>query len=309
MDTRYLQTFREVAKCQSFTRAAEVLGYAQSSVTTQIQNLETEFGVTLFERWGRKIRLTHAGESLLAYSDQVLAILEEAKGNLSEQAQMAGTLSIGTVESLAAFYLPPHLQKFRREHPRMRMQLHPGICHDLRLGVKEGKYDFAFVLDWLQDHPDLTSVNLGEEKVVVVAAPHHPLTKKKRVEAKDFSGESWIFTEAGCSYRSMMEAVLRDAEATIDMALEFGSLEAIKQCVAYGLGIALVPYIAVAEEAKNGTLAILPFSHPEVRVYRQLIYHKKKWMSQALLHFLELLTNDNYEKNKEWKAQNVENMG
>ncbi len=309
MDTRYLQTFREVAKCQSFTRAAEVLGYAQSSVTTQIQNLETEFGVTLFERWGRKIRLTHAGESLLAYSDQVLAILEEAKGNLSEQAQMAGTLSIGTVESLAAFYLPPHLQKFRREHPRMRMQLHPGICHDLRLGVKEGKYDFAFVLDWLQDHPDLTSVNLGEEKVVVVAAPHHPLTKKKRVEAKDFSGESWIFTEAGCSYRSMMEAVLRDAEATIDMALEFGSLEAIKQCVAYGLGIALVPYIAVAEEAKNGTLAILPFSHPEVRVYRQLIYHKKKWMSQALLHFLELLTNDNHEKNKEWKAQIVENMG
>ncbi|KQL44118.1 LysR family transcriptional regulator [Brevibacillus choshinensis] len=309
MDTRYLQTFREVAKCQSFTRAAEVLGYAQSSVTTQIQNLETEFGVTLFERWGRKIRLTHAGEALLGYSDQVLAILDEAKGNLSEQAQMAGTLSIGTVESLAAFYLPPFLQKFRKEQPRMRMQLHPGICHDLRQGVKEGKYDFAFVLDWMQDHPELTNMNLGEEKLVVVAAPDHPLTKKERVEAKDFSGESWIFTEAGCSYRSIMEAVLRDAEATIDMTLEFGSLEAIKQCVAYGLGIALVPFIAVAEEAKNGTLAILPFSHPEVRVYRQLIYHKKKWMSQALLYFLELLTIENQKNNHEFPTKNVENMG
>ncbi|MED4752123.1 LysR family transcriptional regulator [Brevibacillus choshinensis] len=309
MDTRYLQTFREVAKCQSFTRAAEVLGYAQSSVTTQIQNLETEFGVTLFERWGRKIRLTHAGEALLGYSDQVLAILDEAKGNFSEQAQMAGTLSIGTVESLAAFYLPPFLQKFRKEQPRMRMQLHPGICHDLRQGVKEGKYDFAFVLDWMQDHPELTNLNLGEEKLVVVAAPDHPLTKKERVEAKDFSGESWIFTEAGCSYRSIMEAVLRDAEATIDMTLEFGSLEAIKQCVSYDLGIALVPYIAVAEEAKNGTLAILPFSHPEVRVYRQLIYHKKKWMSQALLYFLELLTNENQKNNHEFPTKNVENMG
>lgn len=309
MDTRYLQTFREVAKCQSFTRAAEVLGYAQSSVTTQIQNLETEFGVTLFERWGRKIRLTHAGEALLGYSDQVLAILDEAKGNLSEQAQMAGTLSIGTVESLAAFYLPPYLQKFRKEQPRMRMQLHPGICHDLRQGVKEGKYDFAFVLDWMQDHPELTNMNLGEEKLVVVACPDHPLTKKERVEAKDFSGESWIFTEAGCSYRSIMEAVLRDAEATIDMTLEFGSLEAIKQCVAYGLGIALVPYIAVAEEVKNGTLAILPFSHPEVRVYRQLIYHKKKWMSQALLYFLELLTIENRDDNHEFPTKYVENMG
>lgn len=292
MDTRYLQTFREVAKCQSFTRAAEVLGYAQSSVTTQIQNLETEFGVTLFERWGRKIRLTHAGEALLGYCEQVLAILDQARGNLSEQAQLAGTLSIGTVESLAAFYLPPYLQKFRKEQPRMRMQLHPGICQDLRQGVKEGKYDFAFVLDWLQEHPELTSINLGEEKLVVIAAPDHPLTQRDRVEAKDFAGESWIFTEAGCSYRSIMEAVLRDAEATIDLSLEFGSLEAIKQCVAYGLGIALVPYIAVAEEAAKGILAILPFSHPEVRVYRQLVYHKKKWMSQALLSFLELMTAD-----------------
>lgn len=291
MDTRYLQTFREVAKCQSFTRAAEVLGYAQSSVTMQIQNLENEFGITLFERWGRKIRLTHAGEALLAYSDQVLAILDEARGNLSEQAQIAGTLSIGTVESLAAFFLPPYLQKFRQEHSRMRLLLHPGICHDLRQGVKEGKYDFVVVLDWLQEHPELNNVNLGEEKLVVIAAPGHRLSEKKQIEAKDFSGENWIFTEAGCSYRSIMEAVLRDAEAPIDMTMEFGSLEAIKQCVAYDLGIALVPYIAVAEEAEKGALIILPFSHPEVRVYRQLVYHKKKWMSQPMRHFLELLAN------------------
>lgn len=290
MDTRYLQTFREVAKCQSFTRAAEVLGYAQSSVTTQIQNLESDFGVILFERWGRKIRLTHAGEVLLRYSEQMLALMEEAKANLSEQAQLAGTLSIGTVESLAAFYLPPFLQKFRMEQPRMRVLLQPGICHELRQGVKDGTYDFAFVLDWLQDHPELATINLGEEKLVVIAAPDHPLASKEKVEASDFSGENWIFTEAGCSYRSIMEAVLRDACATIVSSFEFGSLEAIKQCVAYNLGIALIPEIAVAEEVKNGRLAILPFSHPDVRVYRQLVYHKKKWMPQALLRFLDLLT-------------------
>lgn len=290
MDTRYLLTFREVAKCQSFTRAAEVLGYAQSSVTTQIQNLEADFGVTLFERWGRKIRLTHAGEALLAYSEQLLAVLDEARANLSEQAQLAGTLRIGTVESLAAFFLPPFLQAFRTEHPRVRILLKPGICHELRQGVKEGHYDFAFVLDWLQDHPDLVNTNLGEEKLVVIAAPNHPLARLEQLEARDFAGANWIFTEAGCSYRSIMESVLRDAGATIESSSEFGSLEAIKQCVAYDLGIALVPYIAVAEEAKNGTLTILPFSHPEVRVYRQLVYHKKKWMPQALLRFLELLT-------------------
>ncbi|WP_035295248.1 LysR family transcriptional regulator [Brevibacillus thermoruber] len=290
MDIRYLQTFREVAKWQSFTRAAEMLGYAQSSVTTQIQNLEQEFGVVLFERWGRKIRLTHSGEALLAYSEQMLALLDEARAQLSEQAQLAGTLSIGTVESLAAFYLPPILRRFRQEQPRMRVMLHPGICHDLRQGVKEGTYDFAVVLDGLQCQPELTCINLGEESLVVIAAPDHPLARRERVEAADFSGENWIFTEAGCSYRSMLEAVLRDCGATIENALEFGSLEAIKQCVAYGLGIALVPRIAVEEEARKGTLAILPFSHPDIRVYRQIVYHKKKWMPQALRRFVELLT-------------------
>jgi DNA-binding transcriptional LysR family regulator len=289
MDTRYLQTFREVAKWQSFTRAAEVLGYAQSSVTTQIQNIETEFGVALFERWGRKIRLTPAGETLLHYAEQVLAILDEARGNLSEQAQLAGTLSIGTVESLAAFYLPPILQIFRQEHPRMRLMLHPGICNDLRQGVKEGVYDLAVILDWVREHPDLVSINLGEEELVIIASPDHRLVSKERIEVTDFAGEDWIFTEAGCSYRMMMENVLRDSHTPIASSLEFGSLEAIKQCVSYGLGLALLPRIAVQEDVRQGRLAILPFRHPEIRIYRQLVYHKKKWVTQAQRRLIDLL--------------------
>ena len=289
MDTRYLQTFREVAKWQSFTRAAEVLGYAQSSVTTQIQNFEQEFGVTLFERWGRKIKLTQAGEVLLDYCGQLLGLLDEARMQLSEQSQMAGTLTIGTVESLAAFYLPPYLQRFRQEQPQMKVLLTPGICHELRQGVKDGSYDFAIVLDWLQTHPDLASINLGEEKLVVIASPEHPLAAMERIEAADFAGEQWIFPEAGCSYRAMIESVLRDCGTSKETSLEFGSLEAIKQCVAYGLGIALVPLIAVHEEVSKGTLVTLPFSHPDIRVYRQVVYHKKKWMPRSMRHFLDLL--------------------
>ena len=290
MDTRYLQTFREVAKCQSFTKAAEALGYAQSSVTTQIQNIEAEFGVTLFERWGRKIRLTHAGETLLVYVEQLLSLMDEAKGRLSEQAQLSGTLTIGTVESLAAFFLPPYLQIFQKEHPRMKLMLHPGVCHDLRQGTRDGSYDFAVVLDRLQDHQDLISLNLGEEKLVVIAPPDHQLAARDKVEASDFAGENWIFTEAGCSYRTLMEKLLREAGTSVASSLEFGSLEAIKQCVSYGLGIALLPLIAVKEEVSKGRLSILPFTHPEVRVYRQLVYHKKRWITQAqerLIHLLQ----------------------
>jgi len=292
VDTRYFLTFREVAKWQSFTRAAEELGYAQSSVTTQIQNLEQEFGAELFERWGRKIRLTHTGEQLLRYTDQVLALVEEAKMSVSADNQMSGTLTIGTVESLAAFYLPPILQLFRREHPKMRLLLKPGICSDLRQGVRDGVFDFAVILDWPQSHHDLMCINLGEMEMVVVASPDHRFAKEERVSPRDFAGETLIVTEAGCSYRAMMEGVLKEAGVIPD-SLEFGSLEAIKRCVEYDLGVALLPRIAVEEEVQKGKLAILPFRHGDIKVCKQLIYHKKKWMPQGLRRLIELIAGEN----------------
>ncbi len=292
MDTRYLQTFREVAKWQSFTKAAEALGYAQSSVTTQVQNLETEFGVELFERWGRKIRLTHAGEQLMRYAEQVLSLMQEAREVLSQESQLAGTLTIGTVESLAAFYLPPYIQAFRREHPQMKVLIRPGVCSDLIQGVREGVYDFAVILDRLHHHPDLTCVNLAEEEMAVIAPPGHRLAARDEVRPEDFAGETLIVTEAGCSYREMMEGVLRAAGTTPESSLEFGSLEAIKQCVVYGLGVSLLPRIAVEAEVRQGQLVILPFRHPGIRIYRQLVYHNKKWMSQALRRFRDLLAGE-----------------
>ncbi|WP_139489964.1 LysR family transcriptional regulator [Brevibacillus dissolubilis] len=289
MDTRYLHTLREVAKWQSFTKAAEELGYAQSSVTTQIQNVEEWFGAPLFERWGRKVRLTQAGELVLRYAEQVLMLLDEAKLSVNEEAQQAGTLTIGTVESLAAFYLPPFLQKYRRELPKMKLLLHPGICSDLRQGVRDGTYDIAVILDWPQTHPDIECMDLGEEEMVVVAAPDHRLTQLAVVCAEDFAGETLIVTEQGCSYRKMMEGVLREAGIVPETSLEFGSLEAIKQCAAYGLGIALLPKIVVKEEVQSGKLSIVNFSHQDIRVCKQLLYHKKKWMPQAFRRLIELL--------------------
>lgn len=294
MDTRYLRTFREVAKWQSFTRAAESMGYAQSSVTTQIQNLEQEFGATLFERWGRKIKLTQAGELLLRYVEQVLSLIDEAKERLSEEETMEGTLNIGTVESLAAFYLPPYLQAFRKDHPNVKVLLTPGVCHDLRQGVRDGKFDFAIILDYPQTHPDLESISLNEEELVMIASPDHHLSKAPIIQPEDFAGETLIVTEAGCSYRLMLETVLRASGTRPETSLEFGSLEAIKQCVAYGLGVALVPRISVQEDVEKGKLSILPFSHPEIRVCKQLVYHKKKWLPHAIRKFFDLLMNEEF---------------
>lgn len=229
----------------------------------------------------------------------IFALLDEARERVHQEEQLAGTLTIGTVESLAAFYLPPFLQILRQEHPQLKLLLIPGGCSDLRVGVRDGTYDFALVMDRLVEEPDLHCFNLGEVDLVVVTAPGHPLAKQTIVEPSQFAEENWIFTEMGCSYRSMMENVLRQAGIRVDTPLEFGSLEAIKQCVAYGLGLAILPRIAVREEIEKGKLAVLPFSHPGIRVFRQLVYHRKKRLSAGIRRFFSLLAESSIDKDDE----------
>jgi DNA-binding transcriptional LysR family regulator len=289
MNIDYLQTFREVAKWNSFTKAGEMLGYAQSSVTTQIKKLEEEFGVVLFERWGGKIKLTQAGEELLEYANKIISLLEEAKQNLTEQIELAGTLSIGTIESIAGFYLPPYLQAFKNKHPKVNLLLQQGICKDLLKGIKEGKYDLAIILDKKQEDPDLNFITIKEEPLVLVAKPDHHLVRFDNISIKDLSGEKLIVTEQRCSYREIIENLYRSHVIRFEYSIELESIEAIKRCVSYGLGIAFLPLMTVYEEMKKGELACIPLSHPEIKVYLQLVYHKKKWISQSMEHFMNLL--------------------
>ncbi|ANB58905.1 bacterial regulatory helix-turn-helix, lysR family protein [Anoxybacillus sp. B7M1] len=289
MNINYLQTFREAAKWNSFTKAGEVLGYAQSSVTTQIKKLEEEFGVILFERWSGRIKLTPAGKELLEYANKMIHLLDEARQSLSEQAELAGSLSIGTIESIAGFYLPPYLQAFKNKYPRVNLLLQQGVCQYLVKGIKEGKYDLAIILDQKQEDPDLHFMIIKEEPLVLVAKPDHPFVQRDPIYMRDLENEKLIVTEQGCSYREMIENLYRRHAVRLELTIELGSIEAIKRCVAYGLGIAFLPLMAVKEEIANGKLMLLPLSNIKPKLYLQLVYHQKKWLSQSMKQLIHLL--------------------
>ena len=144
MELIYLQTFREVALRQSFTKAADVLGYAQSSVTTQIQKLENEYGVKLFERYGG-LRLTKSGEELFKYAVQMLDLFQQSKEKLTKQG--GGTLSIGTIDSLAAYFLPSVIHKLKQKHEDLVIRLQPDREDSIISKVREGEYDLGLILD------------------------------------------------------------------------------------------------------------------------------------------------------------------
>jgi len=289
MNIDYLRTFCEVAKWNSFTKAGEMLGYAQSSVTTQIKKLEEEFGTILFERWGGKIKLTEAGSELLEYAYKIINLVEEAKQTLSNESELTGSLSIGTIESIAGFYLPPYLQAFKNKYPKVNLLLRQGICRDLLREIKEGKHDLALILDKKREDPDLEFITLKEEQLVLVSKPDHPLLQLQHVNINDLNGEKLIVTEKRCSYREIIESLYRRHAVRLEYSIELESIEAIKRCVSFGLGIAFLPLMAVEEEIKKEELASIPFSHPEMRVYLQLVYHKKKWIPQSLQKLIDQL--------------------
>ncbi|ONK11838.1 LysR family transcriptional regulator [Streptomyces sp. MP131-18] len=284
MEIRHLVTFQKVATLMSFTRAAEELSYAQSSVTTQIRALETSLGVELFDRLGGRIRLTAAGEKLLEYAEQILALTDAARADLAGGGGPSGTLMIGTMESITSYRMPPLLEFFHHRYPKVQLSLRPSLCAETCYALRQGIFDIGFLMEQETRHQGLETVVLAEEPLVLVAAPGHPLAGRNGLSLADLRAASILATEAGCAYRDLFEEELR-VEGTIPF-LEFGTIEAIKRGVTSGLGVALLPSVTVAGELEKGEMTQLGWEAP-FSVHTQLAWRSGRRLSRELKLFID----------------------
>jgi DNA-binding transcriptional LysR family regulator len=289
VEIRQLQTFITVTDVRGFSRAADSLGYAQSSITAQIQGLEAEIGIPLFNRLGKKITLTEAGKRLLPYARQIVALHDSALAQTKESGIPSGKIVIGAPESLAAYRLPAVIDAYRRRYPHVKIILKPGMCQQLREEAKNGELDVAFLLQEEATFPDLHTEVLVREPMVLIAPPQHPLTKSARIRPADLQEEPILSTEPGCRYRELFESYMNRCGTPVRTDLEFWNIEAIKQCVMCGLGIAYLPYVTVKSEIRQNRLVVLPWQDDIVPVATQLVYHQSKWLSSALQAFLRML--------------------
>ena len=288
MDTRQLKAFIAVADTHSFTKAAEMLDYAQSSITGQVGSLEGELGIKLFERLGRQVMLSQEGKRFLVYAEKILKLFSEAK-EVSESLIPRGTLTIGAPETLSAVRLPPLIQRFHSCYPGVEMVLKKIRANELITFLKNSQIDVAFCMLGREMYaPDLVSEILVFEQMVLVSGAGHPMTGKIPVTIRDIQGMTLVLCEEGCGYRVTFEKLLREAGVRPGSVLEFGSIEAIKKCVIQQLGITLLPLMAVEGELSRGELIDLMWQGPDFDMYTQIVYHKDKWISPALLAFLKL---------------------
>lgn len=288
MELRQLRAFCTVARVLSFTRAAEILDYAQSSVTAQVQMLEEELGTRLFDRMGKKTALTRDGEKFLFYAEQILKLSSEAKEMVSGQAAPKGTITIGAPESLCVYRLPAVLQEYRRRCPEVEIIIKLNICADFPGWLKTNAVDMVFLMCRPMTLPGYICETLLPEPMVVAAGADHPLTARGYVEPGDLHGETLILTESGLGYRAVFEEMLARDGVRPGSVLEFGSVEAIKRCVISGLGITLLPRVTLESELAGGGLTDLNWKGPEFNIYTQLSHHKDKWITPALGTFLDL---------------------
>jgi len=289
MELRQLKIFVTVAEEKSFTQAAQKMGYAQSNITTQVHLLEEEFNTKLFERLGKRISLTAEGEKLLSHAKRLLRYSAEIKEAMTSSLEPNGILNIGIAESLCIFKLPALLKEYSQLYPQVKLVIRQGTPLDFQRWLHDNTIDVAFSLDSIINDDGLLARILCEEPMIIVGNSEHPLVDKGFIELKDIGQTSFIFTERDCSYRSVIEKYFAEFKVQPISSYEFDSIEAIKQFVLSGLGIALLPHAAVEKELSAGNMVDLKLIEPKIEMYTQIVYHKNKWLSPALTSLLDLV--------------------
>jgi DNA-binding transcriptional LysR family regulator len=261
MELRHLRAFRAVARTSSFTRAAQELHYAQSSITEQVQALETELGAPLFSRVGRKLTLTSAGERLLGYADNVLALVEEARNVVEDSTEdPSGELVIGGLETLCATIVPGALSRYRSEFPQVKVTVRQENRGELYASVQREDIDVCFTFGTPPNNSELRSETLSEERLVIIVPRGHRLSGHDPVELADLRDEEFLVTEPGCGFREMYDRSLgKLGTQGPRIAAEVGSISALSSCVAAGMGCALLPELAVAARQRGTEFTVL---HP-----------------------------------------------
>lgn len=285
MDLKNLKTFLVLCEIQNFTKTAKYLHYAQSNVTAQIQQLEKKLNVQLFERLGKKVTLTSSGEELLPLAKKMLQLSKEIQIKFSNEE--CKHITIGASESMCIYKLPAIIKAFQLEHPSVELYLQVLDTPDFIPLLIDNTIDIAITLDTPINNPNIKVVSEIDEKIGLFTTPNHILSKKTKVSINDLAKQPLILTGKECCYRKMFEKDLVKASLTPKIALETSSLQIIKQATLSGLGICILPQLAVLKELENKELIKINYDI-NYKIVSNIIYHKDKWLSKNLNDFIDI---------------------
>ena len=287
MELRNLITFIHVAELGSFTKAAEQLGYSQSTVSFQIKQLEDEIGCLLFERINHTITLTERGHELVSYAHQVRALTEEFKENLSGEQDCNGLIRIVSPDSVCEEMINSHYIDFHKKYPFISVRFTTGDSGVMLDMLDHNEADVIITLDHRLYNKDYIIAKEQPLRMHFVASPDSKFADMKGLSIKDIMNEPFILTEYGQGYRRVFDRELAKKSLEITPVLEIGRTDIITAIIAQSNMITYLPDFVTKPLIDSGKLCYLDVCDMNIDIWKQLIYHKSKWISKSLKAFID----------------------
>jgi DNA-binding transcriptional LysR family regulator len=289
VNTKSLVTFKTILEVGSFQKAADKLGYTQSTVTFQIKQLEEELALKLFEKIGRRMELTQAGKDIMPYIDMILQGAEQISNYGKSLSEISGSLKLAIPDSILIYNMQPFMQAFTHEAPNVQLIVNSIQSGEINPSIADGTADIGINCE-KDSYPDsVVHKKLGKYKAVLVASPFANNNLLDFITPHQRKPISLICNEPDGYYQLDMDKYLSEKDILLNPPMKVQSIEAVKRCVMNNLGIAVVPTYSIGEELKNGSLMPIKTELDEKTYDSFYIYHKNKWISPQMELALNLL--------------------
>lgn len=291
MELKYLNTVRTILETGSFGNAARKLNYTQSTITFQIQQLEQELHIKLFEKIGRKMVLTQAGEDMLPYVDIVLQSVEQITNLGKSLCELTGTIRIAMPESLLVYKIQPALKAFRSQASKVTVSLQILNCYEISQALMKGTIDVGVHYQTDRQNPSILCEEVASFPLALAASPLLSQEEQDFTSNHQVKEITHIYGDPNNIYYELFCDYLKKKDIVLGGNIMIQSIEAIKRSVSSNLGVAYLPEFAVDEELKANKLQKLPIELSNQAITAVISYHKNKWISASMELFIRLIKN------------------
>ncbi|WP_284645535.1 LysR family transcriptional regulator [Paenibacillus silviterrae] len=293
MNLTKLQTFITLSECLNFTEAAEQLYCSQPTVSMQIQSLEHDLGVPLFDRIGKKLYLTKYGEHFKPYAEQIVNLFQSSKEHLHQLENLSyGTLAFGASNFVGVYLIPKILSTFSKQFPNIKINMNITSSAQLLQMLESNKLEFLVLSDQIQiDETRFQYSTFYQDELVLIVNPMHRLAEKEECSVDDLYEEVFIIKPEKSATRIFLEGIFGEVGFTPSEYIEISNHEAIKQGVIHGLGVSIVSKFSIIQEINSGLLVGVPIQGMKFQRGIRYVYNRRKHLSPAAKQFITLLDN------------------
>ena len=294
MEIRNLITFVHVAELNSFTKAAKLLDYSQSTVSFQIKQLENELGCLLFERINHTIALTEKGSELLAFAKQIRYLTDEFNQRHLAPQEVCGFLRIATSDSICEDMMNANYADFHGRYPRIALKYLTADTDGLFQMLDRNEADLVMTLD---SHVYSRDYVIAKEEPIpmhFVTGADSPYARAKTLTIKELTAFPFILTERGVGYRRILDEKLAKHQLEIQPMLEIARTDIIVSMLMQGHGVSFLPEFVTRKQVEQGKLVYLSVSDMKTEIWKQLIYHKNKWITESMRVVLEYIKENEF---------------